>query len=694
MVPDLKMKLFIATLTLSMWSAKAATATNVILSELLPNPDFVSDSDGEYIELFNPTGSSIDLTGYQVCDPAKCASLSGFIQSGAYYVICRNSAVISPCDATSTIALNNSGGDTVELKDASGSVIDTVTYPTAGSSKANQSYVRGSSDASNPNWTWSSTRAFTVGTGDLVVASSATPAPTAAPTPAPTAPPTVAPTPAPTAPPTVAPTPPPTAPPTVAPTPAPTAPPTVAPTPSPTAPPTVAPTPASGIPSPACANHVLISQVLYDEPGSDTSKEWLELYNPTVVDIDLSGWKIAKGSSTYIVPTGAKIFGGGRFILAKSGFQAENGFEPDVINLSVSLTNSGTVIELRDGSDAIVDVVGWETGPWSSLSAADGNAIRRVNGSDSGNDASDWESNVIPIPGGAFYACSGAGGGVGNGCYGDHLLFGKIYYDTTSEEGSTAEWIELYNPTKNAVNLAGYSVTDNSGTYTLSSGSIASLGHFIIGKTGFQTKYGFAPDVANLSLSLNDGGDQLYLRDPSNNLVDFVAYEGGATGCGTDCEGWDIMAGDGEYLIRSTPKDTDSPSDWARVSSGVVPREGRPTCGSPSCIYPDTLTITAVDIGQGDMSLVATPSKFLLADTGESTWNTAYDADTFDNFFRSRHGERCLHIDYAVASHFQVDHIGYVGYGGLWKIHNVFKVRFWSLLPIFDLVNVLIDYLL
>jgi Metallo-peptidase family M12B Reprolysin-like/Bacterial Ig domain len=74
-----------------------------------------------------------------------------------------------------------------------------------------------------------------------------TPAPTAAPTPAPTPAPTAAPTPAPTPAPTVAPTPAPTPAPTAAPTPAPTPAPTAAPTPAPTAAPTPAPTPAPSL---------------------------------------------------------------------------------------------------------------------------------------------------------------------------------------------------------------------------------------------------------------------------------------------------------------------------------------------------------------------------------------------------------------------------------------------------------------
>ena len=56
-----------------------------------------------------------------------------------------------------------------------------------------------------------------------------------------------------------------------------------------------APLPASPLPPVAnmdivCANHILISQVLYDEPGSTSNKEWVEFYNPTNAAVDLSSW--------------------------------------------------------------------------------------------------------------------------------------------------------------------------------------------------------------------------------------------------------------------------------------------------------------------------------------------------------------------------------------------------------------------
>jgi beta-lactamase superfamily II metal-dependent hydrolase len=88
-----------------------------------------------------------------------------------------------------------------------------------------------------------------------------------------------------------------------------------------------------------------------------------------------------------------------------------------------------------------------------------------------------------------------------------------------------------------------------------------------------------------------------------------------------------------------------------------------------TCTYPSTLEITPVNIGQGNATIIATPSKIVLADTGESYWNSHADADTIDSVMTSKYG--CRALDHVVISHFQVDHIGYVGYGGLWYLVNV-----------------------
>ena len=106
-----------------------------------------------------------------------------------------------------------------------------------------------------------------------------------------------------------------------------------------------------------------------------------------------------------------------------------------------------------------------------------------------------------------------------------------------------------------------------------------------------------------------------------------------------------------------------SPACSAQLHDDLELREGE------ACLYPETLEITGVDIGQGDASIIATPTKIILADVGESYWNSHADALALDAALMGKYG--CRNIDHVIISHFQVDHVGYPGYGGLWYLAEV-----------------------
>src|SRR5215216_3307484 len=79
------------------------------------------------------------------------------------------------------------------------------------------------------------------------------------------------------------------------------------------------------------------------------------------------------------------------------------------------------------------------------------------------------------------------------------------------------------------------------------------------------------------------------------------------------------------------------------------------------------LEIHHINIGQGDSALVVGPTgKTLLFDAGESNWNSSAKARIIGPYIEGVLG--CKSLDYVVISHFHLDHIGYVGYGGLWHL--------------------------
>ncbi len=103
----------------------------LILTELLPAPESGKE---EYIEIYNPNNEEVALEGWELSDASVRGiytfKASGTIDPGAYHTIYKS---------TYKFALNNSGAETVTLKDPSGKETSTVSYDGA---QTNASYSR------------------------------------------------------------------------------------------------------------------------------------------------------------------------------------------------------------------------------------------------------------------------------------------------------------------------------------------------------------------------------------------------------------------------------------------------------------------------------------------------------------------------------------------------------------------------
>lgn len=183
------------------------------------------------------------------------------------------------------------------------------------------------------------------------------------------------------------------------------------------------------------ANHLLISEVLYDPPGNDTGKEWFELYNPTASTVILTGFKLGDAVNQgdyerlYQFPDGAQIGPGETLVIAQTatGFRSLgyssptdpdyewNDTDPAIPNLipsnwgngELALSNNGDEVLLLDANGAVVDVVVYGTGNYPGVvSFADlspvyaGNSLERWPANrDSDNCARDFRVRYTPAPG-------------------------------------------------------------------------------------------------------------------------------------------------------------------------------------------------------------------------------------------------------------------------------------------------------
>ncbi len=75
---------------------QTASISDLFITEIMANPSAVSDTQGEWFELFNPTTESIDLSGLILSDDGSnshtISTVSNLLVSpGSYFVMARNS---------------------------------------------------------------------------------------------------------------------------------------------------------------------------------------------------------------------------------------------------------------------------------------------------------------------------------------------------------------------------------------------------------------------------------------------------------------------------------------------------------------------------------------------------------------------------------------------------------------------------
>lgn len=111
---------------------------------------------------------------------------------------------------------------------------------------------------------------------------------------------------------------------------------------------------------------LLITEVSFDPSGSDTDREWIEIYNDQTTNIDLTSVKFFENEVNHGVSvlSGDKLIQPGEFVVL---VQDLNKFKTDFPNYtgkifksSFSLSNSGETISLKDGDGPVLHLVNYK----------------------------------------------------------------------------------------------------------------------------------------------------------------------------------------------------------------------------------------------------------------------------------------------------------------------------------------------
>lgn len=104
--------------------------------------------------------------------------------------------------------------------------------------------------------------------------------------------------------------------------------------------------------------NVVIRAVLPNPSGLEPDEEWIELYNPANVAVDISGWQLSDGEGIYIFPKGTVLAPGAT--LRIYGRQ----YNPSGYSRGLYLSNEGDELYLYDATGRLVYQCSWgKTGP-------------------------------------------------------------------------------------------------------------------------------------------------------------------------------------------------------------------------------------------------------------------------------------------------------------------------------------------
>ncbi len=273
---------------------------DIYINEVLPNPSGEESTD-EFIELYNASSAAVDLTDWKLSDStSRDYSLTGSIGAGQYSVFYREA---------SGVALNNSG-DTIELYQPDGALLDTIEYTE--SADGDTSYAV----STDGEWYWTTT--ITAGRSNTITGitdeeneesedteqdedSQETDDTTEADD----------------------------------------------------------SDDNNELQGYDFSNDIEISELLPDPEGSDVTDEWIEIHNTGSSAVDVYGWQVADASKTYTISESTNVAANGYIVLS-------------VIDTGISLNNSGDTIYLYDPASDVMDEVTYEDSESGSAYAKTG----------------------------------------------------------------------------------------------------------------------------------------------------------------------------------------------------------------------------------------------------------------------------------------------------------------------------------
>ncbi len=319
-------------------------APELVINEIMQNPDAVSDSNGEWFEIYNPTGAAVDIDGWTIEDNDFDSHLINnggplMVPTSGYLVLGNNTD--SSTNGGVTVAYSygdgfflSNGADELILLDVDLAEVDRVEWdggpefpdPTGASMSLRDPALDNNVGA---NWCESSTP---FGDGDLG-------------------------------------------------------------------------TPGGANVCPVVVPPLVINEIMQNPSAvADSAGEWFEIHNPTGAAVDIEGWTIEDNDfDSHVINNGGPLSvpAGGYLVLGNNSDSGTNGgVNVDYQYSGIALANGGDELVLLDVDLMEVDRVEWDGGP--AFPDPNGASMSLRDPALDNNVGANWCESVTPFGDGDF----------------------------------------------------------------------------------------------------------------------------------------------------------------------------------------------------------------------------------------------------------------------------------------------------
>ncbi len=276
-------------------------------------------------------------------------------------------------------------------------------------------------------------------------------------------------------------------------------------------------------------SQIIITEINYNSPDQDDLYEYIEIFNSSDDTIDMTGYEFSKGikhrfDSELMPPQTFLILAKDSALINDFGLNA-------IVWDEGGLKNKGETIILVDSIGVTVDSVSYDDeGDWVSAPDGDGPSLELCDFTKDNADGKFWKASVSSLNKTINDIETFGTPGFANSVLcnekvtGTSLVINEIMYNDGVGKDSL-EFIEIFNNSKDTINIQGYKIITKTINFTLPSYSLQPYKTIVFSSNPNLIHSYFNASSFSWGIGgLNNKADTIVLFDVANNIIDRVEY--------------------------------------------------------------------------------------------------------------------------------------------------------------------------